>query len=124
MKNTVARSATTYERNHFNIRNQREFEFIDYYVTELRIFSKSCEFGDLKDSLIKDRLVCGIKQDTVRSRVPRETDLTFKEAIIGICRVAETSTQQIKAIQGMSAEGIVDIVRKKVVNQNKVIAAM
>ena len=107
------KSNLTYERHQFNIRNQNEGESIDSYVTDLRILSKSCEFGDLTDSLIKDRLVCGVKQDTVRSRLLWETDLTLQKAI-DICRAAETSTQQLKAMQGMLAEGNVDIVRKKV----------
>ena len=67
----------TYERHQFNIRNQNEGESIDAYVTDLRILSKSCEYGDLADSLLRDRLVCGVKKDTVRSRLLRETDLTL-----------------------------------------------
>ena len=82
-------------------------------MTDLRILSKSCEFGDLTDSLINDRLVYGVKRGTVRIKLLRETDLTLQKAI-GICRTAETSTQQLKAMQGMSAVGNVDIVRKKV----------
>ena len=50
----------------------------------------------------------------MRSRLLRETDLTLQTAT-DICRAAETSTQQMKAIQGMSAEGNVDIVRKNVI---------
>ena len=103
----------TYERHQFNIRNQNEGESIDAYVTDLRIKSKSCEFGDLADSLLRDRLVCGVKKDTVQSRLLRETDLTLQKAI-DICRAAETSSQQLKAMQSMSAEGNVDIVKKKV----------
>ena len=70
----------TYERNQFNIRNQNEDESIDAYMRDLRILSKSCEFGDMADSLLRtvcDRLVCGLKNDTVRSRLLRETDLTL-----------------------------------------------
>ena len=103
----------TYERHPFNIRNQNEGDSIDAYVTDLRILSKSCEFGDLADSLLRDRLVCGVKKDTVRSRLLRETDLTLQKAI-DICRAAETSSQQLKAMQSMSAKGNVDIVKKKV----------
>ena len=104
----------TYERHQFNTRNQKEGESIDSYVTDLRILSKSCEFGDLTDSLLRDRLVCGVIKDTVRSRLLRETDLTLQKAI-DMCRSAETSTQQLKAKQSLSAaEGNVDIVRKKV----------
>ena len=66
------------------------------------------------DSLIKDRLVCEVKHDTVCSRLQQETNLTRQKAT-DICRAAETSTQQMKAIQGLSAEGNVDIVKRKMV---------
>ena len=71
------KSNLTHERDQFNIRNQNEGESIDSYVTELRILSKSCECGDLTDSLIKDILVCGVIKDSVRSRMLRETELTL-----------------------------------------------
>ena len=102
----------TYERHQFNIRNQNEGESIDAYVTSFRVLSKTCEFGDLADSLLRDRLVCGVKKKTVRSRSLREADLTLQKAI-EICRSAETSSQQLKAMQSLSAEGNGDIVRKK-----------
>lgn len=86
------KSNLTYERHQFNIRNQNEEESIDSYVTELKILAKSCEFGTLTDSLIKDRIVCGVKADTVRSRLLRETGLTLQKAT-DICRASETSTQ-------------------------------
>lgn len=105
----------TYERHQFNTRNQKEGESIDSYVTELRILSKSCEFGDLSDSLIKDRIVCGVIMDTVRSRLLRETDLTLQKAV-DICRAAEASSQQLKVLQTASAGASgsnIDFVRKK-----------
>ena len=49
----------------------------------------------------------------MRSRLLRETDLTLQKAI-DICRATETSSQQLKAMQSMSAEGNVDLVKKKV----------
>ena len=49
----------------------------------------------------------------MRSRLFRETYLTLQKAI-DICRAAETSTQQLKAMQSLSAEGSVGIVKKKV----------
>ena len=110
------KSNLTYERHQFNTRNQNEGESIDSYVTELRILSKSCEFGDLTDSLIKDRLVCGVLKDSVRSRLLRETELTLQKAI-DICRAAETSTQQMKVIQSTSSGATgsnMDVVKKKI----------
>ena len=68
----------------------------------------------LADSLLRDRLVCEVKKDTVRSRLLlREIYLTLQKAI-DICHAAETSIQQLKTMQSMSAEGNVDIVKMKV----------
>ena len=47
----------------FNTRNQQIGETIDQYVTDLRNKANTCEYGNLTDSLIKDRLVCGITSD-------------------------------------------------------------
>ena len=49
----------------------------------------------------------------MRSRLLRETYLTLQKAN-DICRAAETSTQQLKAMQSLPTEGSVDIVKKKV----------
>ena len=84
--------------------------------------SKSCEFGDLTDSLIKDRLVCGVIKDSVRSRLLRETELTLQKAI-DVCRAAETSSQQMKVIQSTSSEANgsnVDFVKKNIVKSKSV----
>ena len=91
------KSNLTYERHQFNTLNQNEGESIDLYVKELRILSKLCEFGDLTDSLIKDRLISGVMKASVRSRLLRETELTLQK-VIGICHAAETSIQQMKVI--------------------------
>ena len=52
-----------YERLVFNQRNQKEGERIDNFVSELKRLSLTCEFGDLKDSLIRDRIVGGVLSD-------------------------------------------------------------
>ena len=33
---------------------------IDQYFTELRTLERTCEFGGISESLVKDRLVCGV----------------------------------------------------------------
>ena len=65
----------TYERHKFFICVQRSDENIDSYVHELKTKAKTCEFGELAESLIRDRIVCGIRDDRVRARLLREQDL-------------------------------------------------
>ena len=60
------RKNTTYERHKPNTRNQADDESIDQYVTELQTLAATCEFGDLKDSLIRDRIVCGINSQAIK----------------------------------------------------------
>ena len=55
------RKNITWERHVFNTCNQEVGETIDQYMTKLKTKARSCEFGALKDSLIRDRIVCGIK---------------------------------------------------------------
>ncbi len=63
----------------FFTRAQGTREKIDAYVTDLKHKAKDCEFGDLTDLLIRDRIVCRIKYDNVRARLLREADLTLEK---------------------------------------------
>ena len=85
----------TFERHVFNTRSQGPGEHIDSCLTELRKLTNSCEFGILHDSLIKDRIVCGISSAKVKARLLREDDPTL-EKTINICRIAELSKTQLK----------------------------
>lgn len=83
----------TYERHVFFLREQKQDENIDSYVTDLRDLSSTCEFGTLTDSLIKDRLILGIKDRTLKDRLLRTKDLTLSLAL-EICRASETANHQ------------------------------
>ena len=92
------RKNLTYERHKFFTRNQLSGESFDQFVTELRTKAATCEFGDLRESLIKDRIVCGIADDSLKERLLRVADLDLKKAT-DICRAAEYSKSQIKSIK-------------------------
>ena len=68
-------------RYQFFTRNQSEGEGIDSFITELRNRAKDCEFGTLTESLVKDRLICGLRDDNVRRRLLRVDTLTLEQAI-------------------------------------------
>lgn len=63
------RKNTIYERYMFFSRNQENGESIDHYVTVLKTLADTCEFGALKESLIRDRVVFGILDSSVRARL-------------------------------------------------------
>ena len=91
------RKNVTWERHVFNTRNQQPGETIDQYVTDLRTKAKTCEFGTLTDSLIRDRIVGGITSDSTRSRLLQKADLTLEKAI-DLCRSSETTAAQMKTL--------------------------
>lgn len=57
----------TVERYRFFTKNQGASE-CDSYVTELKLLAKICNFGTLRDLLIRDRIVCGINNTSIRER--------------------------------------------------------
>ncbi|KAJ8044099.1 hypothetical protein HOLleu_11471 [Holothuria leucospilota] len=96
------RKNVTWERHVFNTRVQQPSESIDQYVTDLKLKSKSCEFGPLRDDLIRDRIVCGIRDDNVKRRLLREAKLTLQTAL-DICRASEVTLTQMKTLSSEKA---------------------
>ncbi|KAJ8026391.1 hypothetical protein HOLleu_34218 [Holothuria leucospilota] len=61
----------------FNKRDQQAEEIVDAYVANLRVLAKTCSFGDLKESLIKDRLVVGKNDPATRKTLLQTRNLTL-----------------------------------------------
>ena len=55
------------ERCKFHSRFRKPGESVATFVSELRSLSEFCNFGDTLDVMIRDRLVCGINDDTLRT---------------------------------------------------------
>ena len=86
-----------FERYVFGNLKQEEGETIDAFVTRMREKAASCEYGGLRDELIRDRLVLGITDERARRRLLREKDLTLPSAV-EICRAAEVMDSKLKAL--------------------------
>ena len=66
----------------FNSRDQKEGESIDAYVGALRTLAQKCNFCTcLHDSLIRDRIVLGVRESETRKRLLRQTKLTLHKCI-------------------------------------------
>ncbi|XP_073960781.1 uncharacterized protein [Choristoneura fumiferana] len=77
-----------FERYKFNSCVQKEEEKVDDFITQLHKLAINCEFGSLKDDLIRDRLVIGIRDRKAGERMLLKNDLTLEEATL-LCRQAE-----------------------------------
>ena len=72
----------------------------DTFLTELKQKSKTCEFGNICDSLVRDRVVWGVDSNSTRERLLREPgDLTLEKAT-QVCRSSEQCKIQSKTFSG------------------------
>lgn len=91
------RKNLTYVRHLFFTRAQAPGETFDSFLLDLRGKARQCEFDALHDSLVKDRIVAGITNDSLRVRLLRDTTLTLDTAIQA-CRAAEASVQELQSL--------------------------
>ena len=70
-----------YERYVFNSRKQQKGEAIEQFVTDLKLKAQTCQFDNLRDSMIRDRIVLGIWSQRVRERLLTEYDHDFGKSV-------------------------------------------
>ena len=75
------RKNITILRHTFFTYRQHEGQNFHDFVTELKKLSSECEFEILHDSLIKDMIVCGTNDNSLRKRLLRKCELTLPKAI-------------------------------------------
>lgn len=95
----------TYERYKFNTRTQAPHESVDDFYVALLELSKNCSYGNLEASLIRDRLVVGIKDNACRKKLIQEKNLTLQRCL-DIVRSTEAATAHMSAMQGPAVNRI------------------
>ncbi|KAI5086647.1 hypothetical protein C0J45_23302, partial [Silurus meridionalis] len=69
------------ERFRFHRRNQLEGESVAVFVAVLKKLAEHCEFGDVLNDTLRDRLVCGLRCKGIQKRLLTESNLTLQRAI-------------------------------------------
>jgi len=70
----VPQTNVCYERWRFNERYQQPGESFDTFLADLRRRVKLCNFETMEDELMRDRIICGVRDEKTR------TTLSTKEA--------------------------------------------
>ena len=83
-------------RYHFNTSRQKDGESFDTYLTDLRNKIRDCEYGDLEDSLLRDRIVGGVRDETLREKLLQTEKLDITKCM-DLCRLSEISASHLKA---------------------------
>ena len=119
----------TVERHIFNTLEQEEEETIDSFVMRLKLQAKKCNYTipgkemeievteqsgaktkhkvkvepeDISESLIRDRIVVGVRNQATKTRLMREHDLTLHTAI-NLVKTQELADQRIQTLMSTTA---------------------
>ena len=86
-----------YERFVFNQRAQQDEETFDQFLTALKELAKTCNFAAMHDELVRDRIVVGVKDYSVRKLFLQKKNLTLQECA-DMCRASESTNEKMKVM--------------------------
>ncbi|XP_054746003.1 uncharacterized protein K02A2.6-like [Anastrepha obliqua] len=66
---------------HFHKRDQYPDESVSNYIAALRTLAVDCNFGTALDRMLRDRFVCGMKDEGLQKSLLAEKDLTVQKVI-------------------------------------------
>ena len=70
------RKNVIFERACFNRKKQEKGDSVELFITALHQAADNCEYGEMRDQMIRDRLVVGILDRSLSERLQMEPDLT------------------------------------------------
>ncbi len=94
-----------FERARFNRRCQKEGESAEQYITELYNLIDFCEYGNLKDEMLRDRLVVGIRDVGLSEKMQTDPRLTLESAKT-LIRQKEAAKEHRKELHEDSAHSL------------------
>ncbi|KAK3782887.1 hypothetical protein RRG08_002516 [Elysia crispata] len=87
-----SRKNTIFARAKFNRRVQQPGESVDAFIQDLHRLADECSYSTLKNELIRDRIVVGVRDDDLSKVLQAKQDLDLGEAI-RLSRQAEARTE-------------------------------
>ncbi|XP_062586305.1 uncharacterized protein LOC134247923 [Saccostrea cucullata] len=87
------------ERFRFHKRDQTAGESVTVYMAELRRLAIHCNFEDSLSKTLRDRFVCGLKQEHIQKRLLAESQLDLEKAIQTAVAM-ETASRDALELQG------------------------
>lgn len=101
----------------FNKRDQKRNESISEFIAELRKLSEHCNFGVQLESMLRDRLVCGILDEELQRKLLADPKLTLASAL-DISLAGEAAQRQASEIRGTVQPNSVNFLKPKSNNRS------
>ncbi|UYV79648.1 K02A2.6-like, partial [Cordylochernes scorpioides] len=90
----IGKRNVIFERAQFNRRYQQDGEAVEEYIRVLHKMAENCNYGSLKEEMIRDRIVVGVKNLQLSEKLQLEPNLTLERAIQAACQTECVKQQQ------------------------------
>ena len=97
-----------FESARFNSRVQQEGETAEEFITQLYTLSENLDYGDLRNRMIRDRLVVGLRDKGLSEKLQLNADLTLETAITKV-----RQSESVKNQQGLLVKSTTEAVQVK-----------
>ena len=91
---------------------QRAGEQLDAFITRLKIILKECDYGDEKEKQLRDQIVFGCREDSLRDQFFREAALAL-QMTIHICTAHQAFQKQMNSFREDRDETVAKIRQTK-----------
>ena len=108
----VGRTNVIFERARFNQRVQGEQESVIHFIESLYELADTCQFGTLKEELIRDRIVVGIRNAVLSQKLMQDDTLTLKKAVKQ-AKSSELVKEHHEILKGDGEDGKINRIRYK-----------
>ena len=95
-------------------------ESVEEFITSLYTLVESCNYGDLKDQMIRNRIVVGIRDQAQSERLQMDAGLTLKKAKTLVRQREAVQEQQILLKHSQKEDKSIDFLRQGVPSEGKV----
>ena len=100
-----------YERALFNSRKQEPGEPVEEFIAALHTLVEYCNYGDLRDQMVRDKIVVGLVNAKLSERLQLDRKLTLDSAVTQ-ARQDETVRKQQATLRGTTKDSSVSAVHK------------
>ena len=90
------------------MRSLKEGESISAFMASLRRLSEHCKYEAILDDMLRDRLVCGVRDKRIQQQLLAEPDLTFQKAM-DLAEAAARNSQDLQASRMPKNESLLKV---------------
>lgn len=76
----------------FNRRVQADGETIENFVTDLQNLANDCDYGNMRDVLVRDRIIAGMRDEQLSERLQLEDSITLEETLKIINKMSQSKS--------------------------------